>query len=575
MKRNTVTGLKFHFVWVVSAATLIAVYAISRFVNSKNAGLVAFLIGLSIIVGLGIWNALSLLKTIQKLKVGLSELIESYDFDLNDNLKGAAKDGNEIGLVASRVLDAVDKIQEKSHWYEEMLDAIPFPISVTDMNMNWTFVNRPVEGLLKTTRKDVLGKQCSNWQAQICNTEKCGIAGLRKNILKTFFDQWGLNFQVDTAYLKNRKGENIGHIEVVQEITSLIAGRDYQKVAVEEMGTYLEKMADGNLGFVIADLPPANRYTEDIRANFVQINGSLNRARTRLADALSAVVNSAKSVASASSQLASAAEQSGRATAQIAQTMQQIARGTTQQSEAIGTTSKVIQDMSKVVAGVEQGASSQALAVEKASNVSTKIISAGGISDMVGNSASKVQEMGSRSEQIGAIVEAIEDIASQTNLLALNAAIEAARAGEHGKGFAVVADEVRKLAERASSATKEISVLINGIQKTVGEAVQIATQASNGIDEVSKELSVAVEKVSEVVEKNTSATTKLTGNSNEVMLAVENIAAVSEENAAAVEEVSASAEEVSAQVEEVNASAQSLSELARELDDIVSQFTLN
>jgi methyl-accepting chemotaxis protein len=230
----------------------------------------------------------------------------------------------------------------------------------------------------------------------------------------------------------------------------------------------------------------------------------------------------------------------------------------------------------------------------------------------VGASADKMQEMGKRSEEIGAIVKTIDDIASQTNLLALNAAIEAARAGEHGKGFAVVADEVRKLAERSSLATKEISGLISGIQKTVSEAIISMDEGSDevnlGVSSANKagvalsdilaaaqavnrqaalagaaaqqmntsagELVAAVDSVSAVVEENTAATEEMSANSSEVSQSIESIASVSEENSAAIEQVSASAEEMTAQVEEVTASAQSLAELALDLQKVVNRFKL-
>ncbi len=369
----------------------------------------------------------------------------------------------------------------------------------------------------------------------------------------------------------------------------------------------------------------------------------------RLGTAVSQVANSATSVTSASSQLADAAVQAGQATSQIAATVQQVARGTSQQTEAITKTAGSVEQMKRAIDGVAQGAQEQGSAVTRAATVTSQLSATiqqvtgnaeavsrdsaaaaaaardgarkvedtvqgmNTIKAKVGASAMKVQEMSERSDQIGVIVETIDDIASQTNLLALNAAIEAARAGEHGKGFAVVADEVRKLAERSSTATKEIGGLIRGIQSTVSEAMramdeggqeveqgmrkaaeagqalanileaaeavrqqaEAARQASERMGSLSTEMVNATDTVSAVVEENTAATEEMAAGAGSVMQSIENIASVSEENSAAVEEVSASAEEMSAQVEEVTASAQSLADMAQGLRQIVAQFKLS
>ena len=375
---------------------------------------------------------------------------------------------------------------------------------------------------------------------------------------------------------------------------------------------------------------------------------AFNSEPSSLRGMISVLAENANHLMNVSSSLASSARASGQATSQIAITIQQIAKGTSEQAENISMTAGSVEQMSRAIDGVSRGAQEQASAVTKASQVATRINTAieqvsnnalsvtrdsaeaarfsrdgaQTVKDTIAGmevirskvriSAARVQEMGTRSEEIGAIVETIEDIASQTNLLALNAAIEAARAGEQGKGFAVVADEVRKLAERSSLATKEIAGLIKGIQKTIKEAVNAmqesaaeveagvgranssgevlnhiltaaesvykqaeeAGSAAARVSTAAGELVGAVDTVSAVIEENTAATEEMDANSSELSKSIENIASVSEQNSAAIEEVSASTEEVTAQVEEVSTSAAEMMEMAKNLQQIVVHFKL-
>jgi twitching motility protein PilJ len=188
----------------------------------------------------------------------------------------------------------------------------------------------------------------------------------------------------------------------------------------------------------------------------------------------------------------------------------------------------------------------------------------------VQSTGKKIKGLGERSLEIGAIIEVINEIATQTNLLALNAAIEAARAGEQGKGFAVVADEVRKLAERAARATKDITGLIKGIQVETSEAVTIMEEGTREVEEGTKladQAGAALREIEQIVKQTATLMTDITRAAADQVKSTESVVHT-------MDNISQLTQETTHGVQDTVATINSLADLTRRLNDAIGRFKI-
>ncbi len=339
--------------------------------------------------------------------------------------------------------------------------------------------------------------------------------------------------------------------------------------------------------------------TENVDKKYINRNdeiGSLARALQKITDRLKAIIGdinaSSEQMASSSEELMATSQQTANAAQEIAKTVEEIAQGATEQAKhteegsmkasQLGTTidkvhnyiGNVNTSSNKVTDVVEEGIKE----IDSLSRVTEESIVA------IKEIYQVIMQTNESSNKIGEASNVIESIATQTNLLSLNAAIEAARAGEAGKGFAVVAEEIRKLAEQSSGSTKVIHEIVSELQSNISNVVDtmkrvtnISTEQANGVNNSKDKYNLIAQSMNDSIE----AIRQLSAFGEEMNLMrqdildeLESLSAIAEENAAAAEQTSAATQEQTASVEEIAAASDNLSELAVKLHNLVVKFKI-
>ncbi len=333
-------------------------------------------------------------------------------------------------------------------------------------------------------------------------------------------------------------------------------------------------------------------FDYDSKDEIGKLSTSINHMKTSLQELIQEVSGLASHVHRQSNELKQSSHEVQEASEQVASTMEQLSSASEHQAEDASTLAEMMEEWNEKIlaanqAGMKVSEDSQSalsLSNEGKKLMDTSVHQMNDIHKVMELAVQKVRTLDHQSGEISKLVKVIQDIAEQTNLLALNAAIEAARAGEHGKGFAVVADEVRKLAEQVAQSVGEITSMVTTIQT---ESKSVSTSLQEGFDKVEmgtqqiETTGTTFQSIQESIQYMVTGINRISDNINDIEKnsvtmnsSIDNVASSSQEAAAGVEQTTASVQQTNSSMEQIALYAQELADMSDRLDQLLRQFKL-
>lgn len=372
-------------------------------------------------------------------------------------------------------------------------------------------------------------------------------------------------------------------IFVIAIIVELLSARGISRPIIT-LTERLQQMTNGDLSG-----PPLKIQSKDEVGQLMAATNTMADILNRLLQHIQTVSND---VATQSEELLQSTTEVKTGTEQIVNTMTEIAGGTEELASHTTAIATSMNDFAGKVTAVHQSNKDvqhysqdvKALAKEGRDLMSSSTKQMGAIQRIVKDAVDQVDGLSKQTQEISKLVTVIQSIASQTNLLALNATIEAARAGEQGKGFAVVADEVRKLAEQVSFSVGDITNIVRNIQDDSNRVTASLEQGYGEVEKGTRQITTtnatfhhiadAIEAIATNIEQTSSELDDVVHNTDTINKSVDEMAAISEQSAAGIQETSATIEQAASSMEEIKHSSEYLAEMAEQLNSLIRRFKL-